>query len=384
VAANRPHPLTSPASQPAPRATGAQPITARPIACHAGRVIVVEPTADRGEDRVGREVCGRVVVDGRRPGFIRGRGPGPRRRAGRCRRRRSPSWSDPRRSPPTRTTWYGWVAAMCEAASPERWAARHRRWSPRRSWIRAGLGRLPGRADRAATAGAPRPGLVLRPVLAGVRVLLGVDRPVGARGRPVPGRPAPVGCERLGIDVVVRGRSERRLLPAPLTGVDAWPSLGVEACRRPLPLRPLLPPVRQSRSSRRGRPTGVLGWGRAGRTRWPTGAGPRTGSWSRPATVRPKVAPARSGSASHGLRGAPSSRNGHCSHPVRRSGHRRPGSRGTAAGRLPGGVGMVGLHEPPIGALHLVEGRASLESERAIRVVGWHRSCRGSWTSPLV
>jgi hypothetical protein len=31
VAANRPHPLTSPASQPAPRATGAQPMTARPI-----------------------------------------------------------------------------------------------------------------------------------------------------------------------------------------------------------------------------------------------------------------------------------------------------------------------------------------------------------------
>jgi hypothetical protein len=53
-------------------------------------------------------------------------------------------------------------------------------------------------------------------------------------------------------------------------------------------------------------------------------------------------------------------------------------------GGFPGGVGMVGLHEPPIGALHFVEGRASLESERAIRVVGWHRSCRGSWTSPLV
>src|SRR4029079_14022154 len=148
---------------------------------------------------------------------------------------------------------------------------------PGRSWIRAGLGRLPGRADRAATAGAPRPGLVLRPVLAGGRVLLGVDRPVGARGRPVPRRPAPVGCERLGIDVVVRGRSERRLLPAPLAGVrrlGVAPRARTAAGRsprrargarppRPPPPPPLPPRVGQPRSLASGPPPRLFWGGRS-------------------------------------------------------------------------------------------------------------------------
>ncbi len=54
--------------------------------------------------------------------------------------------------------------------------------------------------------------LVLRAVLARVRVLLGVERPVRAGGRAVPRRAAPIGIECLGVDVVVRGRTEGRLL----------------------------------------------------------------------------------------------------------------------------------------------------------------------------
>ena len=57
----------------------------------------------------------------------------------------------------------------------------------------------------------PTAGLVLRPVLAGIRVLLRVERPVRPRRRPVPRRPAPIRLERFGIGAVV-GRGPERCL----------------------------------------------------------------------------------------------------------------------------------------------------------------------------
>ncbi len=80
-----------------------------------------------------------------------------------------------------------------------------------------------GRADlgRPGPYRSPGPCLVLRSVLARVRIFLRVERPVRAARRPVPAGAAPVGLERP-IGSVIRGRPERGLVslrPARPAGV---------------------------------------------------------------------------------------------------------------------------------------------------------------------
>ena len=117
-------------------------------------------------------------------------------------------------------------------------------------------------------------GLVLRSVLARIRVFLRVERPVGAARRAIPARPAPVGLERAGVGAVVRGRAEGRLvgratlrpsrpaagLPAPDPGAVRTIGGGDRSRRRERPAadlvrRSALPPglaVRRRRSPGRG------------------------------------------------------------------------------------------------------------------------------------
>ena len=85
VAANRAQPVISPASQPIPRAIGAQPMTARPTRRGRSRARRVEPIADRGRRRPPRSAAAGAARRGRRPpahgarrsrGQRRPRGPG--------------------------------------------------------------------------------------------------------------------------------------------------------------------------------------------------------------------------------------------------------------------------------------------------------------------
>ena len=243
-----------------------------------------------------------------------------------------------------------------------------------RGGIGPGPRRLPGRPARANATRAPRSCLVLRPMLARVRVLLGVERPVGARRRAVPRGTAPVGGEGVGIDIVVRGRPEGRLLASSFAGVARLTGTRgprTAACR--------------AASVCRCRAAGALRRRRTSGTRWPAWTGPRSRSRSRPATVR---SIGRAGPVGVGLPGAGAcgSRRGAAVAVVRpddpvirvldREEARQCG--------LAGGVRMVRFHQSPIGAFDLVERRSPLESERAIRVVGWHRFGRGSQSGPQV
>ena len=177
--------------------------------------------------------------------------------------------------------------------------------------------------------------LVFRAVLARVRVFLRIQRPVRARGRAIPRGAAPVRIERLGVDVVVRRRTERRLLGTLVrTG-------------------PLGRARRASRARRRARP-------RSG-----CGARPLT----RPATVG---AMGRAGPVGIGL---PRARTGRA---VDRSAYAGVRTGDLVVCRLDGeelgqrgltrGVRMVRLGQPAVRPLDLGEGHPSLEAERAVRI----------------
>ena len=236
-AANRPQPEISPPAQPMPSAIGAQPTRAR----------ATRPTVP------GWASSSHVRTASRRASALR---PGRRRRraAGRPRRRarlrrvagRAPlaealrSRAGRRPSPPTTTPWCAWSAARVRRRRPGRRPGRRRRpagrcrrrrcgvvlgrgvRARRRRWpigaASGAVGRVGLRSGASGSSGSPAvqlpagPCLVLRPVLARIGVLLGVERPVRPRRGPVPRRPAPVGLERLGLGAVVRGRAERRLV----------------------------------------------------------------------------------------------------------------------------------------------------------------------------
>ena len=191
-----------------------------PDAGDTGAAVVVEPpridaktaSVDRSLAAMSWTGCGAGRVCGVRP--RRGGGLAARqrhRRRYRCWRRSSTSSSAPPPSRPTTRTSCGSAVGTNAALS---WLRPGR---PRRSASGgAGSGPVrgasPGRPARASATRAPRPCLVLRSVLARVRVFLGVERPVRARRRAVPGGAAPVGLEGLGIGPVVGGRPERRLV----------------------------------------------------------------------------------------------------------------------------------------------------------------------------
>ena len=138
-------------------------------------------------------------------------------------------------------------AAAAPAVGPGSWTGRPGRRVPTRSsscgsarplgcgsvsgaagWLRFRCGRigLVRRVGRRASLPchrsrrAPCPRLVLRTVLAWIRVLLRVERPVRAARRPVPARTTPVGLERA-LDAVVRGRAERGLVALPTAPIRA-------------------------------------------------------------------------------------------------------------------------------------------------------------------
>ena len=119
-------------------------------------------------------------------------------------------------------------------------------------------------------------GLVFGAVLARVGVLLGIDRPVRARGRPIPRRTAPLGLERIGVGLVVRRRAEGRSLATTVRRRLVGPR------RRPRPGRSILGSLAGRSSGRRG---------------------PLAGPDARARRARPPyarlVASARCGSASH-------------------------------------------------------------------------------------
>ena len=296
-------------------------------------MVVVEPPSDRCEDRVGRQVGRRDVVDRRRRRGVYGfrprtwgrgaaaaggsGGTGGATGAGAARRRRRRLRR--RRVPPRGRRVGG------------RWGRTRRcrgcgRVVPGDGVGRGGIGpgprRLPGRPARANATRAPRSCLVLRPMLARVRVLLGVERPVGARRRAVPRGTAPVGGEGVGIDIVVRGRPERRLLASSFAGVArltgtrgprtaACRAASVCRCRAAGALGGVEPRAAMAGVDRSAVPVAVA-------------AGHRTLDRSRRSGRGP---PPRG----RGVRLA--ARCGRCRRPARRSGHTRPGSRGSAAMR---------------------------------------------------
>ncbi len=161
------------------------------------------------------------------------------------------------------------------------------------------VGFLPGQLPAGA-------GLVLGPVLAGIGVLLGVERPVRPGRRSVPRRPAPVGLERFGIRTVVRRRAERRLVRWPVR--PGWPARAGRPFRAGRAVRGRSPS--RARSPRRACPpaAAVRAVGRIGAVAVgvPGASRPGRSRRSRPAGAR---------------------------HRVPRSGRTRPGSRGIGAGR---------------------------------------------------
>ncbi len=128
-----------------------------------------------------------------------------------------------------------------------------------------------GRADlgRPGPYRSPGPCLVLRSVLARVRIFLRVERPVGAARRPVPAGAAPVWLERP-IGAVIRGRSERGLVslrPARPAGVRVRgrSPIGTRAVPRgPASTRASRRRPSRARSGRSGRAGSRCGAARSG------------------------------------------------------------------------------------------------------------------------
>ena len=238
-----------------------------------------------------------------------------------------------------------------------------------------------GSTDR--RAGRARPRLVLRSVLARVGVLLRVERPVGARGRAVPRRAAPVRLERLRIGTVVRGRARA----SPCSGraerggggpPDRHPP-GPAAPDRVGPGRRRPGPAARARAAfRPARDVGrAAGAGGARRRRRcvarpdPTRASAAPGDYAR---RRPGGSPPpASDPPPSGAGGAPPRRPPRAVGQVARSGRRPRGWRGTAAGPPRPRLRVIGLGQTAVGALDLVE-RGAAAGRGPVRVgVGGHR-----------
>ncbi len=214
---------------------------------------------------------------------------------------------------------------------------------------RAGVRRVS--TGRIARRDAAAPGLVLGSMLARVRVLLGVDRPVRPRRLPVPGGSLPGGLRPLGIRPVVRGGAGPRPRDGPVAPVAAIAPVAAPGSLVPGSLVP------SCRLVRRG--------GRGTRTcsRPTTRRGPPTGPRStarRRASSRTRRRPG--GSAVHPLTGSSRARHEHL---VRTLDGDEPGRR-RAAGR----IGVVQLGQAPVGALHLFARRPRGQSEQPVGVTG--------------
>ena len=261
--------------------------------------------------------------------------------------------------------------------------------SPRRAgglgsvWIgpeRLGrLGRLVRRSSGTRSRGrrSPRPCLVLGSVLARVGVLLRVDRPIRAARRPVPARAAPVGFEWASVGTVVRRRPERRLA-SPATrpgtrGTTAGKAIsGRAASGRPAADRPWPGRTGSGRRLARALTRSARGpWGRALIVSWAV-ASARSPTVCPPGGVRALLVRFRRRvEAEPGCGGLlTTSRN------RRRAARRRPGSPGSAAmPPIPAASGWFTLAKAAVGALHLVERRATHQPEDAVWI-GFQRHGR--------
>ena len=428
VAANRPQPVSSPTIQPMPKAIGSQPMTARatrPRTPPSRSSVSARMMSSAARPRSG----GGCAADARRRSSAHGpasaadgsasAGASAARSGGRSRRRVPPRAcrvGRPGRRVRDRLADrpVGRSRARPGASAPTSSARRGAGRSGDPAVRRCGV----GRADlgRPGPHRSPGPCLVLRSVLARVRVFLRVERPVRAARRPVPAGAAPVGLERP-IGAVIRGRSERGLValrparpagvrvrgrspsgpePSPRPGVGASVPASALAsrlrpsrlpcgatrsgpapvCRGPsapaLPAPSAVPPGR-ARAGRRRLQLGPAACARASRSVGPERRhrpSRRRRRTPRPPAIRPtrRVAPVRVGLPGSSRRaGGPTA-----TRPGRRAGQEllvgrldgeEPGQR-----RLAGRVGMVDLGQSAVGALDLVERRTRRQLEHAVRI----------------
>ena len=287
-----------------------------------------------GVGRGSRRAAGRAARRARRGASAVGRRPwlgrASHRRAGR-----------PALSSPTTTTvvWVGPAAGPPAAA-----VAGLAGIAGSRPRGRLGAAAGPGSAAPRLPAGrAPGACLVLRPVLARVRVLLRVERPVGAARRAVPAGAAPVGLERPpsapSYDVEPRVALLRSRAVPPASRRARRPvGRGSSVRRRPgRPTRRRAPGRSGRRASRRSlaRCADPAGRRRPRRPPRPAGgrrlavpAAPGGAFRARPAVRSPRrVAPVGVPRPSRRRRRPPC----RAGVPARRAARRRPGSRGTAA-----------------------------------------------------
>ena len=327
VAAARPQPVCSPASQPRPNAIGSQATTAwtsrqRPCAVRSSvraRPRSVAAAARSGGGGSTSAVAGRAVAP---------------RRDGRRRRPRSRRLRPGHRTlaGPHPLPWMRPARTRCSSPTTTRSCGPARIGRPRRVWLSREA--RPGRArrgagigigvrgdavgrigvvghgiDRGAGAGRlrpcrpPGPCLVLRSVLAGIRVLLRVDRPVGPARGAVPARAAPVGFEGTCLGPVVGGRAEGRLAAGPgrtCAGRTARRRRAGRAARGARPATGARAPPGAATATPRttaGRPAGGAGGTRrrtggaarapAARCRAARGGGARCRAARRPPAARP-------------------------------------------------------------------------------------------------
>ena len=374
VAANRPQPVISPTSQPRPRAIGSQPMTARatrPRSAAGPRVGQRSAEVGRGARR------GRAAAVGRRMrrAAVGGRGASRApRRAARLGARRRPASRRRRCGVPS-----GAVASASAPVRPSRCRARlgGRAERPRRR---------PASAGRRSSAATRRPAVRARAAARRARAwysgpcLRGSAYSFGLIVQYVP----------LVVPYQLAPPQSGSNGPASAPSYEVEPSVAlprrrVPARRRPPAPAPLRRPPRRP-AGRRRRPAPARRAGAAGRPgRLGVPAAPadrRAPPGRRPgAAAPPAVGPAR------GVRPRPGRRPTAAAAPARPARRRRPARPADELlvrrldreeprqRRLAGRVGVVGLGQPPIRALDLVERCAARQAERAVGIgVEGHRS----------